>query len=44
MQRELDPVESRSGVVSGRVLLVLVSSFVGTLIALGLAWAFLMPH
>jgi hypothetical protein len=44
VRRELTPVESRSGVVSGRVLLVLVSSFVGALIALGLSWAFLFPH
>jgi hypothetical protein len=44
MQRELNPVESRGGVVSGRVLLVLVSSFVGALIALGLSRAFLLPH
>ena len=44
MQRELNPVESRGGVVSGRVLLVLVSSFVGALIALGLSWVFLLPH
>jgi hypothetical protein len=44
MQRELNPVESRGGVVSGRVLLVLVSSFVGALIALGLSWIFLFPH
>jgi len=44
MQRELDPVQSRSGVISGRVLLVLVSSFVGAMIALGLSWAFLFHH
>jgi len=45
MQREVTPVESRSGVVSGRVILVLVSSFVGAVIALGLAWAlFIRPH
>jgi nitrogen fixation protein FixH len=44
MQRELNPVESRGGVISGRVLLVLISSFVGALIAVGLSWAFLFPH
>jgi hypothetical protein len=44
MQRDLTPTESRSGVVSGRVFLVLVSSFVGAVIALGLTWAlFLRP-
>ena len=44
MQRESTPVEARSGVVIGRVLLVLVSSFVGAIIALGLAWVFLLPR
>jgi len=44
MERDLSPVESRSGVISGRVLLVLVSSFIGALVALGLAWVFLFPR
>jgi len=44
MQRELNPVESRGGVISGRVLLVLVLSFVGALVAMGLSWALLIPH
>jgi hypothetical protein len=45
MRREISPVESRGGVVSGRVFLVLVSSFLGAVIALGLAWAlFIRPH
>jgi hypothetical protein len=45
MRREISPVESRGGVVSGRVFLVLVSSFIGAVIALGLAWAlFIRPH
>jgi nitrogen fixation protein FixH len=45
MQREVTPVESRGGVVSGRVMLVLISSFIGAVIALGLAWAlFVGPH
>ena len=44
MQRELTPTESRGGVISGRILLVLVSSFVGAIIALGVAWAlFIRP-
>jgi hypothetical protein len=44
MQRNLTPTESRSGAVSGRVFLVLVSSFAGAIIALGLAWAlFIRP-
>lgn len=42
MQRDLTPTESRSGVVSGRVILVLISSFAGAVIALGLAWALFM--
>ena len=45
MRREISPVESRGGVVSGRVVLVLLSSFIGAVIALGLAWAlFIRPH
>ncbi|MFI5031222.1 MAG: hypothetical protein ACHQPH_11030 [Reyranellales bacterium] len=40
MRREISPVESRGGVVSGRVFLVLLFSFIGAIIALGLAWAF----
>jgi hypothetical protein len=45
MEREVTPVEARSGVVSGRVILVLLSSFVGAIIALGLSWAlFIRPH
>jgi hypothetical protein len=44
VQRERTPTESRSGVVSGRVFLVLISSFVGAVIALGVVWAvFLRP-
>jgi hypothetical protein len=44
MQRELTPTESLSGVVSGRIFLVLISSFAGAVIALGLAWAlFVQP-
>jgi hypothetical protein len=45
MRREISPVESRGGVISGRVMLVLLSSSVGAIIALGLAWAlFIRPH
>ncbi len=39
MRRDLTPNDSRSGVVSGRVILVLMSSFAGAIIALGLSWA-----
>jgi hypothetical protein len=45
MQREVTPVETRGAVVSGRVILVLICSFVGAVIAMGLAWAlFIRPH
>ena len=40
MDRNLTPSDSRSGAVSGRVILVLISSFAGAIIGLGLAWAF----
>lgn len=45
MERECAPTEARSGVISGRVALVLVTSFTGAVIALGLCWLFLIhPH
>ena len=37
MQREVTPTEARSGVVSGRIITVLVISTIGAVIALG-AW------
>ena len=43
MRRELTPGEARSGVTSGRVITVLVVSFVVACIALAIAWAFLIP-
>jgi hypothetical protein len=43
MKRERTPVEARSGVVSGRVLTVLVTSFVAASAALFLSWLFLFP-
>ncbi len=43
MQRELTPVEARSGVVSGRVITILVISSVGAVLALALTWLFLFP-
>jgi hypothetical protein len=43
MRRELTPVEARSGVVSGRVITILVISSVGAVLALALAWLFLFP-
>ena len=44
MQRELTPVEARSGVVSGRILTILVLSSIGAVAAMALAWLFLMPQ
>ena len=44
MERELTPVEARSGVISGRILTVLVISSVGAIAALALAWLFLFPQ
>ena len=38
MRRELTTTQARSGVVSGRVITVLLVSFVGACVALGLAW------
>jgi hypothetical protein len=43
MRRELTSIEARSGVVSGRVITVLLVSFVGACVALALAWYFLLP-
>jgi hypothetical protein len=43
MQRELTPVEARSGVVSGRVITILAISSVGAVLALALVWFFLLP-
>jgi hypothetical protein len=44
MERERTPVQARSGVISGRVFLVLVSSFLGACVALGLCWLFLFSR
>lgn len=41
MQPELTPVKARSGLISGRVITVLVVSFVGAVAALAAAWALL---
>ena len=40
MERELTPVEARSGVVSGRVITILIISSLGAVLALGMAWMF----
>jgi hypothetical protein len=44
MERELTPVEARSGVVSGRILTILVVSSVGAIAAMAIAWLFLSPR
>ncbi len=44
MQTEITPTEARSGVVTGRVLLVLAVSSIGAIIAMALAWYMLAPH
>jgi hypothetical protein len=44
MERELTPVEARSGVVSGRILTILVLSSVGAVAALALVWLLLLPR
>ncbi len=44
MERELTPVEARSGVVSGRIITILVVSSFGAVAALALVWVFLLPR
>lgn len=38
MKRELTPTEARSGIISGRVLLVLLLSSFGAVLAMAAAW------
>lgn len=38
MERELTPVEARGGVISGRIIRILLISTAATALALGLAW------
>jgi hypothetical protein len=42
MKRELTPTEARSGIVSGRVFLVLLLSSIGAVVALAAVWYFLL--
>jgi hypothetical protein len=44
MRPEVTPTEARSGVVTGRVFVVLALSFVGAVAALLLAWYLLAPQ
>jgi len=41
MPPEVTPIEARSGVVTGRVITVLVVSFIGAAAGMALAWYFL---
>ncbi len=38
MERELTPVEARSGVVSGRIISILIISTAAAVLALAFAW------
>lgn len=38
MKADLSPTEARSGVVSGRVITVLIISLLGAMMALGITW------
>jgi hypothetical protein len=38
MERELTPVEARGGVISGRIIRILLISTAAAALALGLAW------
>jgi len=42
--RELTPTEARSGIISGRVFLILIASSVGAVAALVFAWYLLFPQ
>jgi len=44
MQPDVTPTEARSGIITGRVFLVLVLSSIGAVAALALAWYLLVPH
>jgi len=43
VERELTPVEARSGVISGRIFLILVVSSVAAAAALAIAWYAFSP-
>ena len=44
MERDLAPTEARGGVISGRILTILLLSSVGAIAAIGLAWVFFAPR
>ncbi|MBN9513931.1 MAG: hypothetical protein J0H97_11055 [Alphaproteobacteria bacterium] len=41
---ELSPTEARSGIISGRIFMILLISSIGAVVALALAWYFLFPY
>jgi len=43
MQRELTPTEARSGVISGRIIRILIISSVAAAVALAIAWVVMSP-
>ena len=42
MERELTPGQARSGIISGRIITILIISSLGAAVALGLAWMFFL--
>ncbi len=42
MERELTPDQARSGIISGRIITILIISSLGGAVALGLAWMFFL--
>jgi hypothetical protein len=38
MKADLTPTEARSGVISGRIITILIISLVGVMVALGATW------
>ncbi|HZP99700.1 MAG TPA: hypothetical protein VFB13_09195 [Reyranella sp.] len=42
MERDRTPTEARSGLISGRITLVLVTSLIGAVVVLGLCWHFFL--
>lgn len=43
MQRELTPAEARSGIISGRIIRILIISSTAAAVALALAWLVMSP-
>jgi len=43
MQRELTPTEARSGIISGRIVRILIISSAAAAVALAIAWLAISP-